>query len=108
MSSALALVKEHGMGCEVASPGELEQAIRAGFEPEKIVYDEPAKTLSVLEKVLGSGISLNIDNFQEFERVKTLVRDTGSQSRIGFRINPQVGAGNISAMNFTDKASFLF
>ena len=52
MSSALALVKESGMGCEVASPGELEQAIRAGFKPEKIVYDEPAKTKAVLENAV--------------------------------------------------------
>ena len=105
MSSALALVKEHGMGCEVASPGELEQAIRTGFAPEKIVYDEPAKTRAVLEKVLSSGISLNIDNFQEFERVKILLRETQSRSRIGFRINPQVGAGNISAMSTATRTS---
>ncbi len=97
MSCALALVKEHGMGCEVASPGELEQAIRAGFNPENIVYDEPAKTKAVLEKVLSLGISLNIDNFQEFERVRSLVREIQSRSQIGFRINPQVGTGRISA-----------
>ena len=105
MSSALALVNESGMGCEVASPGELEQAIRAGFEPEKIVYDEPAKTKAVLEKVLGRGISLNIDNFQEFERVQSLIRETGTRSRIGFRINPQVGSGKISAMSTATRTS---
>ena len=105
MSCALAFVKKHGMGCEVASPGELEQAIRAGFEPEQIVYDEPAKTRAVLEKVLGRGISLNIDNFQEFERVKTLLRETQSRSRIGFRINPQVGGGSISAMSTATRTS---
>ncbi len=80
-------------------PGELEQALRAGFEAEKIVYDEPAKTRGVLEKVLGLGIGLNIDNFQEFERVRALVGQNPSRSRIGFRINPQVGAGKISAMS---------
>jgi len=99
MSCALAFVKEHGMGCEVASPGELEQALRAGFEPQKIVYDEPAKTKTVLEKVLRRGISLNIDNFQEFDRVSVLIGDGNCSSRIGFRINPQVGAGEISAMS---------
>jgi len=105
MSNALAFVKEHGMGCEVASPGELEQALRAGFEPEKLVYDEPAKTKAVLEKVLGRGISLNIDNFQEFERVKALVQHAESRSRIGFRINPQVGVGSISAMSTATSTS---
>jgi len=97
MASALALVRETGMGCEVASPGELEQALRVGFEPEKIVYDAPAKTKDVLHRVLSNGIGLNIDNFQEFERVKLLVQETASRSRIGFRINPQVGAGSITA-----------
>ena len=105
MSSALTFVKDHGMGCEAASPGELEQALRVGFEPEKIVYDEPAKTNTVLGKVLGLGISLNIDNFQEFERVRALVRKTESRSLIGFRINPQVGTGKISAMSTATKTS---
>ena len=99
MASALALVKEAGMGCEVASQGELEQALRVGFSPGQIVYDEPAKTEAILQKVLGSGIDLNMDNFQEFERVKSIIRESASESRIGFRINPQVGAGTISAMS---------
>jgi len=99
MSRALALVKVLGMACEVASSGELEQALRTGFEPEKIVYDEPAKTQDVLEKVLGLGVGLNIDNFQEFERVRAWLGLRRSRSRIGFRVNPQVGAGKISAMS---------
>lgn len=99
MRGALAFVKAQRMGCEVASPGELEQALRAGFEPEKIVYDEPAKTMPMLEKVLVLGVGLNIDNFQEFERVKSLLCKNSSRSSIGFRVNPQVGAGKISAMS---------
>ena len=99
MSQALRLVKKAGMSCEVAGPGELEQALRTGFSPQQIVYDEPAKTVAVLRKVLAGGIGLNIDNFQEFERVKTLVRESNSPSRIGYRINPQVGAGRIAAMS---------
>lgn len=99
MSRALSIVKAKGLGCEVASQGELEQALRAGFEPREIVYDEPAKTRGVLEKVLALGVGLNIDNFQEFERVRQRVSAVPSRSRIGFRINPQVGAGKISAMS---------
>jgi diaminopimelate decarboxylase len=99
MSQALALVKEAGMSCEVASPGELEQAFRAGFAPENIVYDEPAKTNDVFQRVLSQGIHLNLDNFQEFDRVSALMQQADSRSRIGFRINPQVGAGQISAMS---------
>ena len=99
MSDALRMVKELGMGCEVASPGELEQALRAGFEPAEIVYDEPAKTPAVLRRALGLGIGLNIDTFQELARVQEILTGKPSRSRIGFRINPQVGAGSISAMS---------
>ena len=99
MASALALVRERDMGCEVASRGELEQALRVGFEPETIVYDAPAKTQDVLYQVISNNIGLNIDNLQEFERVVSLVQETSSRSRIGFRINPQIGAGTIGAMS---------
>jgi len=99
MSRALQLVKALGMGCEVASPGELEQALRAGFGPDEIVYDEPAKTKAALEKALDLGVGLNIDNFQEFERVRAWLQQNPARSRVGFRINPQVGAGSITAMS---------
>jgi diaminopimelate decarboxylase len=87
------------MACEVASAGELEQALRSGFDPAEIVFDQPTKSVSVLEHVLSTGIGLNIDNFQEFERVRAIVEAVGSSSQIGFRINPQVGSGAIPAMS---------
>ncbi len=105
MHKALQLVMDQGMGCEVASPGELEQALRVGFKPQDIVYDEPAKTGLILEQTLKHGISLNIDNFQEFDRVASIVETSGSESRIGFRINPQVGAGTIGAMSTATRSS---
>ena len=99
MRQALTLVRDCGIGCEVASPGELEQALRCGFEAGQIVFDEPAKTIAVLRKVLELGVALNIDNFQEFERVSELVGAGDCRSEVGFRINPQVGAGSIDAMS---------
>ena len=105
MSDALRLVRACGMGCEVASPGELEQALRVGFDPADIVYDEPAKTRAVIERSLQLGVTLNIDNFQEYERVVELMNETGSSSRVGFRINPQVGSGSIDAMSTATNSS---
>ena len=105
MKAALQLVLESGMSCEAASPGELEQAIRAGFEPDRIVYDEPSKTRSILERVLDLGVALNIDNFQELERVESLLEGIPLRSTIGIRINPQVGAGEIGAMSTATESS---
>lgn len=96
---ALMLVREAGMFCEVASPGELEQARQAGYTAGEIVYDQPVKTVGVLRQVLQAGIGVNLDNFQELDRVAALLRETPSDSRIGIRVNPQVGAGAIDAMS---------
>ena len=102
---ALECVRGLGMGCEVASPGELEQALRAGFAPAEIVFDEPAKTPAVLRKVFDTGVNLNIDNFQEFERVVALQAGQPHRADVGFRINPQVGAGRIGAMSTATASS---
>ncbi|GAA4830987.1 diaminopimelate decarboxylase [Kitasatospora terrestris] len=95
----LRLMRGHGLGCEVASPGELAQALAAGFAPGRLVLDSPAKTLPELRAALASGVTVNIDNFQELGRVDTLVAGHGTGSRIGLRINPQVGLGAIAAMS---------
>ncbi|MFE3111994.1 diaminopimelate decarboxylase [Kitasatospora indigofera] len=95
----LRLVRGHGLGCEVASPGELAQALAAGFEPRQLVLDSPAKTRPELRAALAAGVAVNVDNFQELRRVDALVAAPGSTSRIGLRINPQVGLGAIAAMS---------
>jgi len=105
MRCALELVKSAGMGCEVASPGELEQALRCGFDPGEIVFDEPAKTPAALRKVAETGVSLNIDNLQEFNRVAALFETRPPGTDIGFRINPQVGSGSIGAMSTATSSS---
>lgn len=95
----LAGLNDLGMGCEVASEGELAQALSAGFAPERIVFDSPAKTRAELQSALKLGVALNIDNFQELDRVQEIRRDVSSTSPIGIRINPQVGIGGIAQMS---------
>ena len=95
-----------GMACEVASPGELAQATAAGFAPDRIVFDSPAKTRGEIATVLRHGMTLNIDNFQELDRVDAAMRALGgSRAVIGMRINPQVGVGTIAAMSTATRTS---
>lgn len=105
LGGVLRRLREEGMACEVASPGELAQALDAGFAPERIVFDSPAKTRGEIEMALERGMTLNIDNFQELERVDALMRRGGSRSTIGIRINPQVGVGTIAAMSTATRTS---
>lgn len=96
----LARFAQAGFGCEVASPGELELALAAGFPAERIVFDSPAKTETEIERALALGVSFNIDNFEELARVdQAIARAGGHRSVIGMRLNPQTGAGTIGAMS---------
>ncbi|MFJ4715934.1 diaminopimelate decarboxylase [Streptomyces sp. NPDC088785] len=94
----LRLLTELGMGCEVASPGELRLALDAGCAPGRIVLDSPAKTREEIAEALALGVALNADNLDELERVDAL-RPAHSASVIGLRVNPQVGSGSIGAMS---------
>ncbi|RGE22048.1 diaminopimelate decarboxylase [Leucobacter sp. wl10] len=97
---------ELGLGCEVATAGELSLALRAGFAPEHIVFDSPAKTRSDLRRALELGVAVNADNFDELERIDALVREGASRSAVlGLRINPQTGAGEIGAMSTATRHS---
>ncbi|MET7933282.1 diaminopimelate decarboxylase [Streptomyces sp. NPDC005322] len=88
-----------GMGCEVASAGELARALDAGFEPARMVFDSPAKTRAELIQAVSLGIAVNADSFQELSRLDEILATRRSDSRIGVRINPGVGAGSITAMS---------
>src|SRR5699024_11009914 len=100
-----------GAGCEVASKGELELAVAAGFAPDKIVFDPPAKTRTELKRALELGVSMNIDNFEELERVDQILAELGLHLRgedlptIGLRINPQTGSGEIEALSTASATS---
>ncbi|WP_240436933.1 diaminopimelate decarboxylase [Streptomyces sporangiiformans] len=101
----LRLLARSGMGCEVASPGELAQAVAADFPPERIVLDSPAKTRAELADALALGVAVNADNFPELDRIGELLAVSESTSVLGLRINPQVGAGAIDAMSTASLSS---
>jgi diaminopimelate decarboxylase len=95
----LALLGECGLGAEVASPGELALAHAAGIPAARTVLDSPAKTTAELREALALGIAVNADNPQELARIDALRTAAPSDSPVGLRVNPQIGAGSIGAMS---------
>ncbi|MFF5497956.1 diaminopimelate decarboxylase [Streptomyces aquilus] len=93
----LRLLREAGIGAEVASPGELALARAAGVAPRQTVLDSPAKTPAELREALALGIAVNADNPQELDRIDALMRSASSRSPLGIRVNPQIGGGSIGA-----------
>jgi diaminopimelate decarboxylase len=105
MSAVLAFLRDARMACEVASPHEFAAAVDAGFTPQNIVFDSPAKTRPELRNALARGTVLYVDNFQELARVEELLTTSGSSATIGIRINPQVGAGSITSTSTASATS---
>ncbi|MDT0346847.1 type III PLP-dependent enzyme domain-containing protein [Streptomyces litchfieldiae] len=96
----LRLLDGFGIGCEVASPGELALARAAGVAPDRIVLDSPAKTPAELREAVSLGIALNADNPQELTRLDALAGSGPPPAGpLGLRINPQLGGGTIDAMS---------
>lgn len=96
----LRLLADEGLGCEVASPGELALARAAGVPAGRTVLDSPAKTEAELRDALAAGIAVNADNPQELARLDGLfTRGEPPAAPLGIRVNPQVGGGSIDAMS---------
>lgn len=90
-------IREAGCGCEVASWGELHLAKAAGFAPQAIVFDSPAKTVNEIEHALRMGIGINANTLGELDRIDRLLSSISSASRMGIRINPETGSGTIDS-----------
>lgn len=94
----LRLLADEGLGCEVASPGELALARAAGVPAERIVLDSPAKTGAELREALALGVAVNADSREELARLDALIGERPS-SALGVRVNPQIGGGSIGALS---------
>ena len=90
-------IRSAGHGAEVASIGELELALTAGFPVEAIVFDSPVKTCEELEVALKIGVRINANTLGELVRIDSLYSTLGSRSHVGVRINPETGTGSIDA-----------
>ncbi|MFC8144126.1 diaminopimelate decarboxylase [Streptomyces paradoxus] len=101
----LAELRRLGMGCEVATAGELARALAAGFAPDRIVFDSPAKTEAELRHALDLGVAVNADNYQELARIDRALGGRVPASRIGVRVNSQLGGGSIAAMSTATSTS---
>jgi diaminopimelate decarboxylase len=105
LESLIKRAYELGMGAECASKGEIDLTLKAGIPPKKIIFDSPCKTLEELINALSKGIYINVDNFQELERVRNVIEvifhssgmNIPHNTNIGIRVNPVVGEGSISA-----------
>jgi diaminopimelate decarboxylase len=105
LTRVLEKLRAMGAGAEVASLPELFIAEKVGFAPVNIVFDSPCKTKEEIEYALRSGVYINADSFDELSRIAGIRENIKSESGIGLRINPQVGAGSITSTSVAGEIS---
>jgi diaminopimelate decarboxylase len=75
-------------GIDVASAGEMDVALAAGMEPERISFAGPGKTPAELERACTAGITINMESALEMRRLADIARRTGQRPRVAVRVNP--------------------
>lgn len=76
-----------GAGAEVISPYELWLARKLGVSPDLIIYNGPNKSEEALRVAIENKIKLiNINSFNEIEKIKNIAESLGVRPRIGVRI----------------------
>ena len=88
-TAVLGVFAEEGLGCDVASGGELHLALRAGFDPGRLYLHGNAKSEAELQMALEAQVgTVVIDNEHDADRLEAL----GGGPRLLIRVVPGVDA----------------
>jgi len=93
-NSNIALLKafaKEGSGFDIVSGGELFRALKAGGNPQKIVFSGVGKKREEIEYALDSGILMfNVESEQELVALNEIAAGVGKKAPISLRVNPDV------------------
>jgi diaminopimelate decarboxylase len=86
-----ALAAGEGFGADVVSGGELYRALKAGFEPGRIIFSGVGKTPAELEYALKAGILfINAESFEDVRELERVAARLKLRAPLSLRINPDV------------------
>ena len=78
-----------GCGIEVASAGELRQALDAGCPAGKVIFAGPGKTDAELKLAVEAGVGeLHLESVGEARRLATVAAGSPLRTRLAIRVNP--------------------
>ena len=98
-AAILRTVLAEGCGLEIASCGELQQALAAGCHPEQILFAGPGKTTAELNAALEARIGeIHVESIEEARWINQLAGEKRSVESISLRVNPVDTAGGAMQM----------
>jgi len=89
--SILRLFAKEGGGVDIVSGGELFRALKAGIEPQKIVFAGIGKTGEEIAYALQSNILMfNVESPLELKKINEVAGGLGLKARVALRVNPDI------------------
>ena len=96
-NSSLAVVRllaEIGSAVDANSIGEIELALRAGFQPSDIVFTGVGKTPDEIDRAVALQLkAINAESAGELERIDRAAQARGTRVRVALRVNPDINSG---------------
>jgi diaminopimelate decarboxylase len=94
--SILKLMKKLGAGLDTVSIQEVQLGLKAGFEPQDIIYTPNCVNIDEIKRAADFGVIINIDNISILEQFGHLY---GSDYPVCIRLNPHIMAGGNSKIS---------
>lgn len=87
----LRLFAKEGSGADIVSGGELYRALKAGIDPQKIVFAGVGKSREEIQYALKSDILLfNAESSQELALINEVASQMKMRARVALRVNPHI------------------
>lgn len=88
--SIVKFLKSLGAGVDAVSIQEVNIALKAGFDPQDIMYTPSSVEFNEIEEAVSLGVTINIDNIAILEQFGNKY---GNKKPVCLRINPHIMAG---------------
>jgi len=93
-------IKKFGLGADVVSAGELIMALKAGINPNKIVFSGVGKTSEEINFAIKKKILLiNAESFSEIKEINKIAKSKRQKVNIGIRLNPNTDAKTLNQIS---------
>ncbi|MEN9586600.1 MAG: Diaminopimelate decarboxylase [Pseudomonadota bacterium] len=80
-----------GCGFDIVSGGELVRVLKAGADPQKVIFSGVGKTRSEMRQALDAGIAcFNVESIPELDVLNEVALSAGKIAPISLRVNPNV------------------
>ena len=91
--AVLSLLAREGLGFDIVSGGELHRALKAGADPQRIVFSGVGKRREELDSALAAGIyQFNCESEEELAQLSEAAQKRKTRAPVSIRVNPDVSA----------------